>query len=111
MGNTPGQAAGGITREIAVEVTAIRKVTAALLKTLHIDDGNTYHSARELPGFQFIHDPAHDLDTVEFIAVDSGGEAEYRPGIGTVDHQYRRWLGQSGDLYVRGPGQTGGSAR
>ena len=92
VGNPVRQAAIGAPGKVAIEVTTVRQVAAALLETRQVDDGDADYPAGELVWFQVVHGAADDLNTVEFITVNGPGQAQVRAGFGTIDHQNRRWL-------------------
>src|SRR5690554_704289 len=104
MGNPVCQGAVGAAGEVPVEVSPVWQVTAALLETAQVDDGNSHHAAAQLGRVQVVHGPAHDFDTVQFVTVNRAGQAQGRALVDTIDHQHRGNLGQPGDLYTGRPG-------
>ena len=83
-------AAGRIAREVAIQIAAVRQVTRAAPKTLHIDDRNADNRAGQLARIHVVKDTTNHLHAIKFVAVDGSGKAQRRAGQTAVDDEHRR---------------------
>ena len=97
--------------EVAVQIPAVAQVARAAAKAIQIDDGHTDHGTGQLVRLQLVHEPAHHLDAVQFIAMNGCSQTQPRPGLVAMGHQHRHRGGNGGERLIRGPVQGGKAAR
>lgn len=79
-----------VSGKVAIKIPTVGQVARGTVKALQIDYRDADDGSRELFYIQMIKNTSNDLNTVEFVSVDSGREAECWASFGTMQYQYWR---------------------
>ncbi len=79
--------------ERPVEVSAVRQIARAADEAVSIDNGDGEQCTGDGTGIEGLQDTTDYLDTVQFVAVDGGGNEHCRPGSRSMQHVHRQGNG------------------
>jgi len=84
-----GQRTAFRTRERAVEIAPIGKITRVVDHPVDVDDRDRDQRAAQMRDRRAAEQAANDLEPVEFVAVDHSGDEHARPVAAPVNHVHR----------------------
>ena len=89
VSDTRGRATVLAPRKVTVQVPAVRKIATGTTKTIQINDRHANDSSVHFYRFQLVHQAPHHFDTVQFIAMYRGGQADFRAWVFPMSNKYR----------------------